>query len=383
MRVSGSRARRWWAGAALALAGVAVALAFLEVALRLFDDRGPSLFVKDTLVGSRYLPGYDGRPWIEEAGRRVHLRFNRLGFRGPDLDLEKATGARRLALLGDSFVAAVGVDEAETLAARLQGSLRRTTGESWEVLSFGVGAYSTAQSLLVWRHFARDFQPDLVVLAFYNGNDLWDNDERLTNFPRPYFRLEGDDRLVEKPLSAAQVRSSNWLNRHSRLYVWQKERIAALRGWWRGAEGTAPPAAPIHDSAPPDPYPDAWRLTEALIAALGAEVQASGARFLLVGIPTHEQVVDEYWEAMLAAVGSDDALRYRRDHADTRLASLAAREGFDFLPLAPAFRAAPDRRDLHFGKGHWNANGNQLAAEEIHRRLAAPGTTALGRHGPR
>lgn len=374
-------ARRPWSGAILAAAATAAVLALLELGLRLGGDRGPSLFVKDTLVGNRYQPGFDGEPWIDEAGRRVRLRFNRLGFRGPDREPQPRPGVHRLALLGDSFTVAVAVDEEETMAAGLEQRLGQASDAPWEVLNFGVGAYSTAQSLLVWRHFARGFGPEVVVLAFYNGNDLWDNDERLTNFPRPYFRLAAGGALIEQPLSAAQVRSSNWLNRHSRLYVWQKERIAALRARWRSAEGTAPPAAEVHDPSPPPPYPEAWKLTEALIATLAAEVAAAGARFLLVAIPTHEQVLDDEWQSMLAAVGPERAARFRRDHADERLAALAQRQGFDFLALAPALRAAPEPALVHFGKGHWTATGNRLAAAAVERKLAEMGVGGGGVRG--
>jgi len=377
MQVRSPNWRRWLARSAASLAGIAAALALLEIGLRWFADSGPSLFVRDTLVGNRYQPGFDGEPWIEEAGRHVRLRFNRLGFRGPDRDLAKPAGVRRLALLGDSFTVAVAVDEQDTMAARLEDELNRDGESRWQVLNFGVGAYSTAQSLLVWRHFARQFAPDVVVLAFYNGNDLWDNDARLTNFPRPYFRLAAGGGLELEPVSAARAGTSNWLNRHSRLYVWQKDKVAALRNAWRSREDAAPPAAEIHDSAAPPPYPEAWRLTEALIAQLAREVAAAGARFVLVAVPTHEQVVDQYWEEMLRDVGRERAATFRRDHADERLAALAARAGFAFVALAPALRAAPDPRATHFGKGHWNEDGNRIAAEAVHRHLA--GLDADGR----
>ena len=114
-----------------------------------------------------------------------------------------------------------------------------------------------------------------------------------------------------------------------------------------------------------------------MIAALATEVQATGARFLLVTIPTHEQVVDEYWRTMLETLGPERTATFRRDHADERLAALAARQGFDFLPLGPALRAVPEPRETYFGKGHWNETGNRIAALALHRHLIQSDAPAL------
>jgi hypothetical protein len=150
--------------AMLVIASVGVALGALEVGLRLFDTETRMLFVKDPDFGHRYPAGFSGREYVGEAGRSVLLRFNRLGFRGPDHDQPKAPDVRRIVVLGDSFVASVGVDEPDTMVARLEAMLRDGgSGTTWEVLNCGASGYSTAQSLLVWRHIANRFEPDVKL----------------------------------------------------------------------------------------------------------------------------------------------------------------------------------------------------------------------------
>ena len=56
-----------------------------------------------------------------------------------------------------------------------------------EVLNFGMSGYGTAQELLILRHHAWQYSPDLVVLFFMTGNDIRNNSEKLQNDDgRPY-----------------------------------------------------------------------------------------------------------------------------------------------------------------------------------------------------
>jgi len=371
--VSGSRARRIVANAGISVLSVALALLALEIGLRLFSGQQAPLLVRDAIVGQRYQAGLSGRRFIPEAGREVELRFNRLGFRGPDRPFAKPPGVRRIAVLGDSFVAAVQVDEADTMVAQLERRLNAPGAASrWEAMNFGIGGFSTAQSLLTWRHFARQFHPDIVLLCFYNGNDLWDNDRALTSYPRPYFRLDAAGNLHEIPLSPLQVSGTRWLNEHSRLYVWQREKIAILRGLFRSAVDRAPSVAPIFDSDPPPLYTDAWRLTEKLVATLADEVRSSGAQIVLVDIAEQDEFVDDYWRKVVDTAAP--TVKLDRGYPEKRLGRVATRGHFPFIPLVDAFRAAPHPEQLHFHwQGHWNEAGNHLAAATIFARLKEMG----------
>ena len=75
----------------------------------------------------------------------------------------------RIALLGDSYMLALTIDERRHLASLLRSS---TDGEIWNA---GVSGYGTFQELLVWRKVLRDRKPDLTVLFLYLENDVRDN----------------------------------------------------------------------------------------------------------------------------------------------------------------------------------------------------------------
>lgn len=348
-------------------------LALLEIGLRLFSDDGVSLLIKDLELGYRYRRNFSKTIHMAESGENVSLRFNRFGFRGPDWESSRRPGVARIAVLGDSFVAAMAVNESDTAAARLQDRLNRESGSRQvEVLNFGVSGASTAQSLITWRSVVSSLQPDVVLLCFYNGNDLSDNHPQLSSALRPYLRLNEAGELTRHPDPSWRWRWGQWLAEHSHLYVWQRSKMQGLRDRLRSATNTVPPGLRCFDTHPPDPYPEAWRLTEALIGALAREVVDQGARFVLVAVPSHEQVIPEAWQALLDRLSAEEKARYRSDEPDRRLRELADRLGIEFVSLLPVFQRSAKQLPLFFeNRGHWNEAGNDLAAAEMARALNA------------
>lgn len=283
----------WMFKLALLAFSLIFAVAASEIAVRCCSDEGTSLLVKDSIVGQRYRAGFAEERYVPEAGRVIPLRFNRIGYRGADLPVEKPAGTRRVAVLGDSFIAGVAVEEPDTLVGQLETMLNQDSRDyRWESLNFGVSGNGTGQSLLAWRNFVHQFNPDVVILCFYNGNDLADNCSGASSAHRPYFHLDNAGQLAFQPVSRERVTLSRWLSDYSQLYVWQKHKFRLIRDRFRQAANILPPGFQIFNTSPPAPFPEAWSVTEHLIATLAQEVQKSGATFLFVGIPAHEQVMD-------------------------------------------------------------------------------------------
>jgi hypothetical protein len=131
--------------------------------------------------------GGAGRVFVDEAEGEVALRVNALGFRGPEWPRPKPAGGLRVAVLGDSMTAAVATDAERTFVGRLEAGLEADARRPVEVANFGVASASTGSELVTWRGVVAELRPDLVLLAFFTGNDLADNSRRLTRAARPYF----------------------------------------------------------------------------------------------------------------------------------------------------------------------------------------------------
>jgi lysophospholipase L1-like esterase len=375
----------WTANLALAAVSVAVAFLVAEGLVRLLSPIGPGLLVTDPVVGKRFVPGFRGRVFVDEAEREVEVRINSAGFPGRDWPRRKPEGGLRIAVLGDSMTAAVATDEERRFVGRLEASLAAERApRPVEVLNFGVSSASTASELARWRAVVAGYAPDLVLLAFFTGNDLGDNSPRLTRAPRVYFDLDAEGRLTPSeppPPTPALVR---WLDRHSRLYVWQKVAMRRLRGAGRVSRGLEPGQMIFPRDGGPD-VEHAWRLTAALLGQLRDEVEASGARFAVVVIPCAEQVDDALWSDLVRRA-RDAGLELEREGPSRRFAQIAAASGFPLLDLAPAFAAAAPRgpgepasaaRLFLLGRFHLSDEGHRLVAEGLRRFLAEDGGRGL------
>lgn len=168
-----------WAFVAVALLAV-IALGF---APRYLAGLGPP--PARTFHGV-YTPGSD---WTDFSAARPRLEYhvNRFGFRGRDFEERKAPGVLRVALLGDSFVFGMGVEEPETLAARLdEGLAARGLAGRVEVLNLGLCGNNLATHLRMYE-IARDrLGADVIVLGLFIHNDLaeWDQQDELRGMAR-------------------------------------------------------------------------------------------------------------------------------------------------------------------------------------------------------
>jgi len=362
---SSARLKRATQRVGLLLGTLVLSLAVLEIGTRLFTNTHAALDVRHPVIGKIHWPNFQGSVYVDEAGREVFMRFNREGFRGPDVPYARADDVRRVAVLGDSMVASVACDEADTAVGQLERLLNGSHAEPrWEVLNFGVSGASTGQALVLYREVVSQYRPDLVIVVYFMGNDFSDNTNRLSKSPRIYFEIDEQGRLVQQPFSVTRKKVSAWLNLHSRFYVWQKKKLAILRERGLGRSGYW-----IFSTEDTDELADAWRLNLRLIREFRDEVERRGSRFVLVLYPAGEQVYDDQWQKVLAQAG-ERADRFDPDFPDRRLTRFAAEQGIPLVGLTEAFRGAPTDHLLFFNRnGHFNEAGNLQAAREIHRFL--------------
>ncbi|HEY4311450.1 MAG TPA: SGNH/GDSL hydrolase family protein [Pirellulales bacterium] len=386
---------------ALSLAAVVFALLAAEGVTRLFSHVVPPLLCNDAKVGMIYCPNFAGSVYIPESDRDVLLRFNHHGMRGPDVPYEKRPGVRRIAVVGDSMIAAVATDEDKTLVCRLADRLNASPADArFEVLNFGISASSTGQELVLYRELVRKFQPDIVICAFCVANDFGDNCQRLTsNRGRIYFDVNDDGELVQIPLVPGRAQLNSWLNRYSRFYVWQKDATQRAINIVRGRALSLATRAG-HDissvesggigifcTAPGENLAHAWKITETLVQTMAQEVRADGTDFLLAVIPFGVQIYDDTWPEIVAAAARQSM---EQRFPDQRLAAIAQAADFPLILMTDRFRAAAphhsqafDDELLHYGAlGHLNDRGNDLAAEVVYQALKLRQATIAAQHMP-
>ncbi|MBE9194045.1 SGNH/GDSL hydrolase family protein [Synechocystis sp. LEGE 06083] len=385
--------KQWLANTLLVLGSLGFAVVVAEVALRLIGVSYPSFYQVDPQRGHSLIPNFTAR-WIHEGNGLV--RINADGLRDRHYEKDKPADAYRIVVLGDSFSEAIQVNEDETYWSAIEKNLASCaglTGKTVEVINFGVGDYGTAQEYLTLRHHAIEYQPDLVLLQIFTGNDIVNNSRQLSPGDRlaPFWEeMEGkwQMKLDFRETTAYQRRDSaprrllyGLINRVRLLQVlneakrqWVTQRTLTTQ---QQANTDIIPALDFEVNLyrePTDPaWEQAWAATESLITATSQLSREEKADFLAVVISNPPQVYpDRQVREQLKQLGAENLF-----YPDQRLAQLGQKENFAVLTLAATMQQKADAEQSYWhgfdntipGVGHWNIQGHQLAGQLIGDRL--------------
>ncbi|MFN8634825.1 MAG: SGNH/GDSL hydrolase family protein [Chloroflexota bacterium] len=376
----------------LVLLAILLPLATLEVGFRLAGPFIPgnydtgSYLTRNPRYGHYHPASYSG--WIKRDEYVVQVQTNPERQRGPAIPFEKPPGTFRILVLGDSFVEAVQVAERERFLAKLQDLLNANGGPTrYELIDGGCGGWGQVQELLYLQQEGPRYKPDLVLLAFFVGNDVNNNSYELelegnvNAALKPYVERQDDGTLSllepsPPPLTLGE-RVGFFLRERSALYnviesgVLQKLSLDDLWANWRDLDAQVELTireAEVYSTRPDDRWKDAWATTDTLLGQIGQEASTQGARFGLMLVPTKAQVMPDAWRAL---TGSNEG----RDRAfdplqpNKSLAGIAQRTAAPLLDLTQPFRDAGRARGapaLYYARDqHWTAAGHDLAARTL------------------
>lgn len=377
--------RRFHTRSKLLLACLASVLAFgvAEIALRLVGFSFPQPYFPDEHCGSRLVPGFRGW-WSKEGAAQIQV--NSFGFRDREHELRKPQGTIRVAVLGDSYIEAFQVPQSAMFGSVLERELNAKAADagieqSFEVLSFGVSGYSTAQELLALRHHVWQFEPDIVLLAFLPSNDIRGNSRELEpQQVRPFINIV-DGQLVtdvsfrKHPAFLYAKKPSTMLKRD----IVNASRVVQLiqKVRYRDEESDAGKAAEsaeeigLDDHCFVEPtdsrWQSAWQVTEGLLEHFHREISERDCQFAVAVVTAGLQVDPDpaVRRAYAKRLGVEDL-----GYADRRIAELGERRGFPTILLSEPLGDFAERtgRFVHGfpntapGQGHWNEDGHREAA---------------------
>ena len=392
--------RRAVINAGLVLGSIGFTLCCVEVALRVLGLSFPVFMQPHDTLGWSYIPYVEGYSAHEAT---AWVQINSAGFRDQHRERVKPSSAFRIAVLGDSFTDNSNVDFDDAFPTVVERELSSCGGfkkQEVEVLNFGVSGYGTAQSYLLLQQQVLSYAPDLVVLAFYNGNDVADNSSVLsaeTQKSRPFYLIR-DRRLVldvtfretaefKKATHDANfvrllVNTSYVAQLVKQLYLRRSvvpeqpiPQVARFDAERQGSSTIRPLFPDIFSRPLNSVWEDAWQVTEALILAMRDVVQAHGAEFLVVMIPEPAQVYPD------PAIRQRIQQEYRLSdlvYPERRFTPYAKAGELNILMLVEPFLEilSKDPIFLHgflptYGAGHWNRSGNQAGGRLIAQHICA------------
>lgn len=376
------------------LIALVLGLLLAEGGLRLAGAAYPAWDRPTAGLGEWGVP--DAKGWAVGESRQ-YVELNAEGARDVDHAVARAEGVYRVMVLGDSYAAAYEVPREEAFWAVMGdrlGTCPALAGRPVEVINLSKRGYGTAEELLLWRKLGMKYAPDQVVLAFYTGNDFRNNSPDLKASGRPYFRLKGDELVLDESYAEdpAYQRWISWpgdlwfgLVRHSRLvqvvrHVRRQVKAFAETRKTRGAgaSGGAGSDDRIYlEPAEGDPaWRSAWQVSERLVVQMRNEVEAAGARFLFMSLSTEVQAHPDasVRRAYAERLGVPDLF-----YSERRFEAFARERGISWLSVAADLQkeAEATGQCMHgfpgpwACQGHWNALGHRLAGESLARALCA------------
>lgn len=171
--MTGATVRRALASFGLLCGGLLVGALSAEVGLRVFakfgGELGASLTAHDplnVLIEPLGAVGYRHRAYaVQRYANGTAANSNSLGFRGPEITLEKPAGVVRVVLLGGSTTHGWFVSDDETIAAHLQRLLaERAPERRFEVINAALDGYDSYQVLERLRIDVVPLKPDVVII---------------------------------------------------------------------------------------------------------------------------------------------------------------------------------------------------------------------------
>jgi hypothetical protein len=171
---------------------------FLEFTFRnthLFGAK-VSWIIPDSVLGYRFLPKCTY--WYKcKDNHPVTGTINSYGCRDSEWSLLKPKAEYRIAVIGDSFVEGLQVEEAFTFLNLLEDSLSKDLGLKVELMNFGRSGFTQTEELLILRESVIKFSPDMVLLFFFPGNDISDISKHTSpDSIRPFFNISKNGDLI-------------------------------------------------------------------------------------------------------------------------------------------------------------------------------------------
>lgn len=294
-RIRGIRRRHGLRRGLAMMAALLVFVSSAELGVRAFDPQELRLRWYSRKGVMVFVPGFRGSQGRSAPGSPIETNSD--GLRDREYPRDKTQGTFRILVLGDALTAGLQVPFESTYPKRLESLLAALHPSSRaEVVNAGIPGYGTADELRYLEAFGERWKPDLVLVAFFAGNDVANN---VTEGGLYYER----DRIHvrRRALSEWQYRMKSlrsWIGSHSHLYQLLRgpsppTASASARGrraLGDSADGNAAISGrggPVRDSSgwKEDAGPTGWQLTFDLLGRIDEVTRSLGARLALVAIP--------------------------------------------------------------------------------------------------
>ncbi len=302
----------------------------------------------------------------------VNVKINSKYLRGPEYPYERAPDKKRILVIGDSFTNGVHVQFNETFTQLVEDHFGK---DKLDVINAGFSGFSPDKEVIYYLTEGYKYNPDIVVLAFFVGNDLQDaRYDSLYSFK--------DDKLMKNypiPLPVKE-KFRMWLSHNCRtFYLFQKfvalnlnqqvtpvlVKLGILDEAYSGREIDY--NLQQYNSVQSLMVGEAWAEIRELLKQLRSNVESHGSELVVLVIPQDHQVDDFlYHNEDVADQFIKAGIEMDRSKPQKILSQICADLRIDCINLLPEFRARTDVKYKYYSlefERHFSKAGHNLTAE--------------------
>jgi len=306
----------------------------------------------------------------------------------------KKKNTYRIAILGDSFAEARAVNIQDTFWFKLKNNLKNCKNNKFintEIINFGISEYGTTQQFLTLKHYVWKYDPDLILLAFFSGNDISDNSKKLSfKKYRPFFLYNNGNLVLDnnfkntnsyKLLSSIHGQIFIKISKYSRLA--QLLREAYVQSYFNSLKKNVEKKISKIDKESDlsnlynpisKEWANAWIITEKIIELINNEILKKNKDFIVVSVSNPIQVhpdkkiINKYKEKnnIKNINYPDNRLEFFLNKNDIKYINTAKQLSNEALLNNTYFHGFENTK---LGTGHWNKLGHSRASKIISSQI--------------
>ena len=366
--------RRHALNVALVIMSVVLTLAVVELFLRRFMPQQEFVPNIRTVYDPHPVMGFMLRPNVKtEYG----FDTNQYAMRDyGHYTKQKPEGVYRIICLGDSMT--FSITSMEDAYPKVLERALSTGARNIEVINAGVSGYGPDEEYFYLRDYILDFDPDLVILGFFVGNDISDSYAHPSNTAVDGTLIHIED---AKKLTVSQIswekRKREFLNRfhvarlvvnrdYSSLFARLGERNISLREYMNRMNTKCLDDPDIRIHRPSDAFSpvfkESWAKALGWINKMNSLAAVRNVKFAVAVMPVTAQFDTPEAAAVKARIGGD----FQWDEPQLSFMKEAAQRGWKTFNALPAMREKWDGQPLYYCMDpHFNEVGNALFAHTL------------------
>lgn len=356
----------------LIFCGVMLGLLFAEFTVRFLEKQKiielDEQIISDTRIFSSSL-GYINKPYSSRTHTlgeyKTTWNINKLGFRDFEYSLKKLPDSKRILVLGDSMVFGMGVESSQSFPKILETKINQSSQSSrlTEVLNMGILGYGPLEYKNLYLGLGKKFNPNLIVVGFFLGNDSLDS--LWVDLNKRYIFLKAlPDELIPYD-------NNQWLKEYSKLWIFllqkyyswvETQNIDTLKLVFNNdVKGQMLRQVQIE---PTNYYmKKSWKITNDALNKLAFEANKNKAKLVILILPTKEQIIPDEWIKVKKSGHNVDGRLYSDSGSRKEILKLCEINSWNCLDLQDLMRAQENPKMLFLDDDfHLSREGNEFVS---------------------